>query len=56
MNSSSGCKGKWVLFPVVPYESVNSLDREARDPKAAGGNKLQVQNFFPFLLTIPDST
>ena len=56
MNSSSGCKGKWVLFPVVPYESVNSLEREARGPQAAGGDKLQVQNFFLFLLTTPGST
>ena len=55
MNSSSGCKGKWVLFPTVPYESVNSLDREARGPQAAGGNKTASAEFFPFLLTTPGS-
>ena len=32
-------------------ESINSLDREARGPQVAGGNKLQVADvLFPFLL------
>ena len=33
---------------MVTTESVSSLGREARGPKAAGRNELQVADFIPF--------
>ena len=40
---------QWFFSP-TPTESVNSLSRQARGPQAERGNKMQVEDIFPFSL------